>query len=126
MLRSIIAVILGYVVMFVLTMAMFGVLAVACPDAFGADRMQFPALPIAFTILGAGFVLAGVAGYVTAWIAQKAEMKHVLALCGLVLVMSVINMVQYLDRQPLWYLLSLTVLGLIGAYAGGMLRVRQR
>ena len=77
-----------------------------------------------FVNLGCTFVAAGAGGYVTAWIAQHNPLIHVLALAMTVLLLSALSALQQRGKLPVWYLLALVAISPVGAFVGGLIRLR--
>jgi hypothetical protein len=63
------------------------------------------------------------AGYLTAWTARRAELRHGAAL-GVVLVVVAMIHLDYHAEDPLWYRLALVAVSLPAAAIGGYLRGR--
>jgi hypothetical protein len=122
--RSLLSVVLGYVVMLVAVLA--------CQVAFTALGSGLTVQPgeqpdaVYFVFnLSTGFFFLMIGGYVTAILAGHAEQKHALGLAALSIVMCMISMVKYAGDQPLWYSLALMFLSIPGSLIGGHYRVRQ-
>ena len=121
MLRSILAVVVGYLIMYIpisiLFLAWFG----------GYDPQNSPTPTMGFMLFSLvfGFVFAGAGGYVCALIAKRSEMNHAMALAGLVVVMAIISMIGAAGREPLWYQLAGLVIGIGGVLIGGLVRAGQ-
>ena len=129
--RSIIAVVAGFVV--VMGVVMAGVAAateVIVPgglvEAATGPREALPATYFAANlVISAMGALLG--GWVTARMAPSREMAHVLALSVFVILMSIPGLLEYgpsYDVQPIWYRWGLPVLGVGGALLGGWMRSR--
>ncbi len=118
MIRSVLAVIAGYIAMVILTMALFILMARIAPGVLPREGM-FPAPPVVALILGFAFLSALVGGFVTATVALRSEEKHVFGLAAVVLVMGALNATTAGNSQPLWYLSALVLLALAGVYVGG-------
>jgi hypothetical protein len=119
MLRSIIAIVGGYLSIAILTMLTFAVLFNFFPGVFSDG---FPPLPWVLLILALGFVYAVVGGYITAYLATRDRFGHVLALAGMMAVLGISSAIFSSAAQPLWYQLALIVLGLAGVLLGGRWR----
>ena len=124
MLRSILAVLVGYLAISILVMLLFMLLSTLSPDLFATPGVLPPILAVTL-ILAYSFVAAIVGGFVTATIAQRSEAKHVWVLMGFMLVMGVVSIRQY-SSQPLWYSLVLLLLGPLGAYLGGKVGIARK
>lgn len=133
MLRSILAVVVGFVLVMVLSFGTDALLALAFPGVVSHDRPT----PTAVLILALAYVFlySIVGGYVTAVIAGRAEVKHSLALgiiflalgllAGLVAVLAPAS-VPAGEQPPRWYAVCCIVLALPGPLAGGWLRTFQK
>lgn len=77
-----------------------------------------------FVNLGYSFLAAAAGGYVTASIAQRNPLIHVLALGITVLLLAALSALQQRGEQPVSYLLALVALTPVGVLAGGLLRMR--
>jgi hypothetical protein len=77
-----------------------------------------------FVNLGYSFVASAVGGFVTAWLAEHNPLIHVLALAIIVLLLGALSALQQRGQQPVWYLLSLVAITPIGAFIGGLVRLR--
>lgn len=127
MLRSIVAVIIGYVVIRFLVMATFGLIdlmspaTLSAPESGGRPR---PSILIFLLLTGALYSIAG--GYVTALLAGKSEMKHSLALAALMVIGGIFSMVWNYGQEPIWFQLSLIVFMPLAALLGGNVRAKHR
>ena len=108
--RSVLAVIAGYVVFSVLSIAM-AITMLGQTSSFTSKLLIFAYIP----------ALAGIAGYITAIFARKAEMYHALALGVIFLLSAVQNIIFDSDKGGI---LISGVLMFTGAVAGGYLRTR--
>jgi hypothetical protein len=77
-----------------------------------------------FVNLGYSFVASAAGGFVTAWIAEHNAIVHVLALPIIVLLLGALSALQQRGKQPVWYLLFLVAITPIGAFIGGLVRLR--
>jgi hypothetical protein len=68
-------------------------------------------------------ILAGLGGYVCAWIAQRKQMRHALVLVGVMLVMGVISIFTEAGLKPLWSSIAIVVLGAAGVPLGARMRI---
>lgn len=122
MLRSILAVLAGYVVMVAIVVAATYALQQIEPGWFliGAPLTAgYLAVNIAYSLLAA---LTG--GYLVARLAKQAHLKHVYALATLSLAMAVLSAFASGGDQPVWYRIFLAVMMPMVVIAGGRLRVR--
>jgi hypothetical protein len=122
MVRSVLAVLTGYLAMSFLVLILFATIG-----SFWSAEVPgaMPPPPVILLILTFGFVAAIVGGFVTASIARHAEAKHVLGLMGFMLVMALVSMRQY-SSQPMWYPITLLALGPLGAWLGGRLGIARK
>lgn len=128
-LRSVAAVVLGFVTMAVIVMAgTMAAVAVLVPGGLAAAMKAPPATPSArylATNLIVSFAAAVAGGWVAARVAPRAPVAHLLALAALLLVMSLVTAATgETTGQPAWYPWTIAVLGLAGVAAGGYLRAR--
>ena len=118
--RSLLSVVLGYVVMLVAVLA--GQVAFT---ALGSGMTVRPDTVYFVFNLSTGFFYLIIGGYVTALLAGHWELEHALGLAALSVVMCIVSMVKYAFDQPLWYSITLMFLSVPGALIGGQYRVRQ-
>ncbi|HEY0078758.1 MAG TPA: hypothetical protein VGB73_08945 [Pyrinomonadaceae bacterium] len=125
MLRSILAVIAGSVVWMVTALGTDAILMSLWPQAYSAGGRVESVPLLLFTMFYA--VLFGVlAGYVTAVIARRAEVKHALALGILQLLMGIVATINFWDTAPAWYHLIFLALVTPSNLLGGWLRANRR
>ncbi len=115
--RSVLSVIVGYLVMAIAIMALFAIWFRGKETPPSEEFMLFS--------LGYGFVFAVVGGYVTAMIAGRSELKHALALALLSVLMGIVSMVASAGREPRWYQIANMVVMVSAVVLGGYLRVRK-
>jgi hypothetical protein len=124
MIRSILAVLAGFLfigaVGFILNVALLAVF----PDAFDAQgRVQRTSLlPL---ILGYVAVVMVLGAYLTARLAAHRPLEHALVLGAFGLLFNLAGTLAQWDRAPAWYHLTALALVLPLAWLGGRLRVRQ-
>ena len=127
MLRSAAAVVAGYAVAAVLTMATFLVLFPAMRTMSQAPSPPIPSRSQMFVILAMGIAAAVAGGWIAGLVARRAPFRHGLALGGLMVVLGAVHLVMNFGQEPLWFELALMAIGLSGAALGGWLRqVRAR
>jgi hypothetical protein len=107
-LKSVLAVLGGYLTMAIVVMLFTGGLKMLIPSRFptdGAPTGSYLTVNIAYSLVAA---LAG--GYVSAWIAPRLPVQHAVALGVFTPVMSIVSAMQFGNRQPRWYQVLLAVL----------------
>ena len=129
MIRSVLAVIAGLVALTVFSFAL----------EFATNPLLLKLFPkslpdeaaISFNPLAGAFVIAysllciAFGGYVTAWIARRAPVKHALAMGGLQLVLTVFAMMSFYAQAPLRNWIAALLLTVPAAWCGGFLRQRR-
>ncbi len=124
MVRSLLALVLGYVVMLVSQLGGDTILTAVAPEIM--PQPGEPPDPAYFAYrLGTGFFFIALGGYTTALLAGRSEMKHALGLAALSVVASILEVQYYPTTQPLWYSIGLMFLSIPSALVGGYYRVRQ-
>ena len=124
MMRSLLAVALGYVVMLVAFLGAETALTAVAPELI--PQKGRPTDPLYFVFqLTTGFFFISIGGYVTAMLAGRSEMKHALGLGALSIAMSIVSRLQYPGEEPLWYSIALMFLAIPAALVGGYYRARQ-
>ncbi|MFN2400708.1 MAG: hypothetical protein ABR543_19045 [Gemmatimonadaceae bacterium] len=118
MIRSIAAIIAGYLVMAISIVGLFA--------AWFGPQAGVPARGFLIYSLVYGFFVAITGGYVTALVAGRAELKHAVGLAVLAAIAALISAVMYAGREPLWYQFANLVVVTDGALLGGFVRHRQR
>jgi vacuolar-type H+-ATPase subunit I/STV1 len=126
MLRSIGAILAAYVTTVILTLITIPLVGAIFPASLNPQNTGW-----VLANVGYGALFALIAGYVCAYIAQKAEMRHVLILAGIMLVLSIMTFIAslpYLEEtgQPAWYYPLLMLTGTPATILGGYLRLRQK
>jgi hypothetical protein len=130
MLRSILAVLGGFAVTAVASLGTDGVLVALLPHTI-TETQPFPPALLA-GILGYCCVYAILGGYVTGFIARRAEVRHALVLGGIALAIGITLTLPALQgqssgpRMPGWFT-AVTLADVVPATAlGGYLRALQR
>ena len=121
-LRSTLAVLVGFAVM-------AGILIVITPPmarAFGAE--DFRTLNQAFMLVNLLYTAAAaiLAGFITAWIAGRKEIRHASVLGLLMIVAAFVSMRGQAEATPGWYEVVLGGCGPIAALVGAALRILVR
>ena len=116
--RSILAVLGGYLVMYITTIAPF----------FIWFREPGTVLTLGFMLfsLAFGFMAATAGGYVAAAIARRKEMAHVAALASLATLLGVYIMIRLAAMAPLWYQVALIVSMIPAVLFGGFVKAGRR
>jgi len=121
-LRSFLSLLAGYLSMAAVVGIVTAVLMKLVPEWVGATGN--PRLGYAFVNLGYSLLAAMLGGYVTAWVANRNPLIHVLILALVVLLLAGLSAIQERGRQPVWYQLLLVALMPIGVFLGGLVRLR--
>lgn len=126
MLRSVLAIVAGYLVSAVLVFVGFTVLGRIAPSAMSAAGLAAAPRPgLVLGILLMDVVIAVVGGYVTALIARRAPIGHALALGVLMFILGIVTAWASPEREPTWYAIWMPIVVLPAAVVGGMIRARQ-
>ena len=112
----------GFATMAILVTVVTVLLQKLVPD--WTESSGTPTPGYTFVNLGWTFLSAATGGYVTAWIAEHNPLVHVLALAVAVLLLAALSALQQRGKLPVWYLLALVAIAPIGAFAGGLVRLR--
>jgi hypothetical protein len=122
--RTVVAVGLGYVVMLVAQLGGDTALTALVPSLM--PRPDEPTEPAYFAFrLGTGFVFIAIGGYTAALMAGRFEMAHALSVGALSIAAGILEAFYYAGEQPLWYSIALMFLSIPSALAGGYFRARQ-
>lgn len=124
-LLSVAAVVAGFAVVFVLSTgidAIFHAMKVYPPEGQKMPQPELNLLALSYRL-----VVTVLGGYVTAWIAPFAKMRHVLVLglIGTAVAVAGCIMMIPMDYGPAWYPIALAVTALPCCWLGGWLRVRR-
>lgn len=120
MIRSVLAVVAGYGVVALATLATFALLFPSGPTS------AVPGMRQLVFLLGAGAAFAVGGGYATGWIARRSEERHALALGILMAVLGMVSLVTASGPELLWFQVALILIPVPGACFGGQLRARRR
>ena len=121
--RSIAAVIGGSIAIGIASFAADYAMARIAPDVFAHAGRNSNPMVLAF-IAAYSIVFSGLGGYVTAWIANRAPMKHVIALAVLQLLGGIGAALQAGNLLPTWFYVAVVVLPVPAILLGGMLKSR--
>ena len=103
------------------TMLLFVVLTRVSPS-FAPDAKGTPGTGVVLVVLAAGLLAAMGGGWTSGRLAPASAWPAVLGLAGLILVLGVVTF--FLEKGhpgPMWYRLSLPVVGIAGCLLGGRL-----
>ena len=124
MVRSILAVIAGYLVMVAGVVVLHNSIGLLLPGNYSelgkAPSLAFMILTIVYRAFG-----EVVGGYVTGVIAKRAEVKHALALGAVAVALGIVSMIKFWGLQPVWYQVELILIVAPALWLGGWLRGRQ-
>ena len=122
--RSILAVVAGFVLIVVLSFGADFVLRTAAPQAFGpAGNTHDPAMLVA--VMGYVLLFVVLGSFVTGWLAPARPLRHALILGVLGLLLTLIPTVMFWRDTPAWYHFGVLVAILPAAWLGGTVRERQ-
>lgn len=122
--RSILAVVVGFVLIGALAFGTNALLLSAMPGAFdGSGRITDPALLYASQAWVGLFAIAGC--YVCARLAPSHPLRHALILGALGLVFNVAGAMPTWDFYPKWYTIAGVGLTMVWAWIGGTIRERE-
>lgn len=114
--RSIVAVVAAYVGMVVVTLITFAVLGLVAPEAF-SDPYAFPPMPWVLIVLAMAFGGGLVGGLILRWIARGSIVKHAVWLACVMVVLWAVSWAMNPVPQPVWYMVAVLVLGIVGVFA---------
>ena len=118
MLRSIVAVLVGYALIAIAIAALF---TVSFPD-----RKVQPSQVFRFFSLIYGFVFGIVGGYVCGLITRRSEVKHSVAIAAIGIIFSIVSTAFGTIKELHWYQLANMVVLTVAVLLGGWLRARQK
>ena len=114
MLRSVLAIMVGYGLIAIAVILFFITRDVGDPEQIAGSFMLFS--------IGYSFCVAVGGGYVTAIVAQRAELQHGIALSVLIVMLSGVSISITADQAPIWFQIAYCIAGVTGALAGAFLR----
>lgn len=126
MLRSIGAVLLGIIVIGLTAVGADLILRALLPGAFTQSGGRVDSAPILLLTLSYTLLFLMVGGYVTAWLAQRAELKHALILAVIQWLFTLLATIQFWPTAPAWYHLAILVLLGPAVVGGGYGRKLQK
>ena len=125
--RSVLAVIAGIaaltVTSFAIEWATEPVLTGLLPDAQseGATSHNVPRKLIMFVY---STLCMAFGGYVTAWLAPGSKARHAAIMGAIQMILTVMAMIEFHDKAPLWFWIAGIVLSVPTAWCGGIFRVK--
>ena len=124
MVRSIVAVVVGFLVIGALAFGMDYALMTAAPETFDfTQRVESP--PILLFALAYVFAFATFGCWLAARLAPNGAMRHALILGVLGLAFNIAGTVALWDLMPAWYHIVALALVMPAAWVGGWIRERQ-
>lgn len=124
MLRTIFAVIAGNLTWTILWLTFNAILASFNPQ-LADGKTPLSSIPILLIMLVYSVIISIIAGYITGLVANRNQLKPVIALGILQLSMGIFFQSQAWHLLPIWYHLSFLVLLIPGNICGGQLRIKQ-
>jgi uncharacterized membrane protein YfcA len=118
--RSVLAVVAGYLATAVIVMA--GTFAAMA--AFGLSMTSAPTPPYLAANLVVSFIGAVVGGWVCTRIAPNRQWAHAVALVFLFFLISLLPVGGATNGQPAWYTLALAFIGTVGVMSGAWIQQR--
>ncbi|MEN0063476.1 MAG: hypothetical protein AAGA48_15095 [Myxococcota bacterium] len=122
MLRSILAVVGGYVTLIIGVSAFFAIVTFVAPAVLEATGE--PSFWLLLAELGASLIVAFIAGYVTGWIAPRRPVLHGAVLAGLMVVLGLVSTIAETGLKPLWSSLAVALVPPILVVLGAQVRAR--
>jgi hypothetical protein len=130
MMRSILAVFTGIVVLTLLTFAIEAattpILMNAFPNALATEEAMQRNVPMKLFILVYSALCMIAAGFTTAWIASRNELRLAIIMAGVQVALTAWAMSAFYDHAPLWAWLCGMVLMVPAAWIGAKLRLKRR
>jgi len=126
--RSILAVISGYLAMFIGVAVGLTILLTSFPDAFPeqpGSPYDGPAYVLVLEVVISLLAALG-GGYACALVARRKEVQHAGVLVGLMVVLGVVSAIGEAGLKPLWSSLTILALPPLAVLYGAVLRRRQR
>lgn len=124
MLRSIVAVVVGFLTIAVLSFVTGEIVMALLPDAFDAAG-RTESVPVLVLTLAYVAVYAIFGCYLAARLAPNRPMRHAMILGMLGLIFNIGGTIAVWDTAPAWYFIVSLALVLPHAWLGGMLRERE-
>jgi hypothetical protein len=116
LLRSVVAVLIGYIV--------FAVSAYAVFRLSGHAAHAVASVPFMLVSIASGVVFAIVGGYIAAWLAGRRPLAHAVAMAVLLAVGATVSLASTLGHGAIWSQVAALTLMAPGAVLGGWIRAR--
>ncbi|MBZ5721383.1 MAG: hypothetical protein LAO03_13475 [Acidobacteriia bacterium] len=116
-LRSVIAVLVGYLIFFASTIALFKLTG---HDPHAPASLGFMVLSILY-----GVAFAGLSGFVAAWLARRYEFEHSLGVASVIAAVGAASLITRPGGGVMWTQLAALLIMAPSAIAGGWFRARQ-
>ncbi len=120
--RSAAAIVAGCLTLLVLVMLIYLILGIFFPKAFPTVGVV-PSIPWAIFLLIWGLVSACAGAYVTSVICAGSRVWHVFGLMAAIIVLGLLFLAGNTFKLPTWFLISQTIVWLVGAMIGGSVPV---
>jgi len=117
--RSILAVIVGYMVMMLAVIVLTLIMVKTMGLKSGHPTPGYLAVNAGYS-----FLAAAIGGFVTASIARIKPLPHAAALAVLICVLTVVSYRGYRGNQPFWYQVAMVIVPSLCAIAGAALQAR--
>jgi hypothetical protein len=121
--RSILAVLVGYLVLAVGIGVTDFVISLFSPGGYPSGPHPEAKWMVVELVVGAILILCG--GYLTASLARRRETHHALALGIVTAAIAAVSLIIYRSLQPAWFQLVVALIAIPAALAGGRLKTRQ-
>ena len=123
MLRSILAIIAGYLTMVLGVTSTLAILFFALRDHFPREPGPFRGPDwILWVELGTGLAVAVLGGYVCALVAKRRELVHGIVLAAIVLALGLLTATMESGMKPMWSSIGLMIVSTVGVLGGARLR----
>jgi hypothetical protein len=125
MVRSIFAVVSGFILIGLLVVVADSVMGALFPESFPEPGTpDVPPASLLSVVMLYDLVFAVIGGFVTAHIARRSVEAHTYSLAALIIVFAAITFVTSGGAMPWWYFVIVALLGVVGAIHGGRLYLR--
>ncbi|HWB76923.1 MAG TPA: hypothetical protein VG755_18275 [Nannocystaceae bacterium] len=123
MLRSILAILAGYVTMILGVTSTLAILFFAVRDELPREPGPFTGPQwILWVEIASSLAVAVLGGYVCALVARRREVLHGLVLAGIVLALGLLSAAMESGMKPMWSSIGVMLAGVLGVIAGARWR----